>query len=86
MKKLLIPLAWVPFFCLLAWAADPAKEMDAAAQVIHTMTSSNQIPFSLLNQAQCIAVIPRLTKGGFIVGGQHGSGVVNCRTAPAGYP
>jgi len=66
--------------CLLAWAADAAKQMNAAAEVLQSMTSSHQIPSSLLNQAQCIAVIPRLSKGGFVVGGQHGNGVVSCRT------
>jgi lipid-binding SYLF domain-containing protein len=45
------------------------------------MASSNQIPSSLLKHAKCIAVIPKLTKAGFIVGGKHGSGVVSCRTA-----
>jgi lipid-binding SYLF domain-containing protein len=35
----------------------------------------------LLRAAKCIAVIPKLTKAGFIVGGEHGNGVVSCRTA-----
>src|SRR5215472_7501484 len=47
---------------------------------MHNMTSPPHIPSSLLDQAQCIAVIPGLTKGGLIVGGEHGSGVVSCRT------
>jgi len=81
MKRLLSFLVFVPMCCWLAWAADAAKELDAAAQVVQNMTSSNQIPSSLLNQAKCIAVIPRLTKAGFIVGGKHGSGAVSCRTA-----
>ena len=67
--------------CWLAWGADAAKELDAAAQVVQSMASSNQIPSSLLSQAKCIATIPKLTKGGFIVGGKHGGGVVSCRTA-----
>ena len=66
--------------CLLVWAADAAKEMNAAAEVLESMTSSHQIPSSLLDQAHCIAVIPGLKKGGFVVGGEHGSGVVSCRT------
>jgi lipid-binding SYLF domain-containing protein len=80
--KRLVPLAlFVAIFCWLAWAADAAKELDAAAQVLQNMTSSNQIPSSVLSQAKCIAVIPDLTKAGFIVGGEHGSGAVSCRTA-----
>lgn len=81
MKRILSLVLFVPMCCWVAWAADAAKELDAAAQVVQNMTSSNQIPSSLLNQAKCIAVIPKLTKAGFIVGGKHGSGAVSCRTA-----
>src|SRR5947209_18771438 len=80
MRKALFLTAFVALFAWTSWAADAARQLDAAAQVIQNMTSSNQIPPSLLNQSQCIAVVPRLTKGGFIVGGEHGSGVVSCRT------
>jgi lipid-binding SYLF domain-containing protein len=34
----------------------------------------------VLTDAKCIAVIPDMGKGGFIVGGEHGRGVVTCRT------
>src|SRR5215467_354310 len=81
MKKLLILFVSVTTSCSLVWAADAAKQISAAADVMQSMTSSHQIPSSLLDQAQCIAVIPRLTKGGLIVGGEHGSGVVSCRSA-----
>ena len=39
------------------------------------------IPEEVLNGAKCIAVVPDMAKGGFIVGGEHGRGVVTCRTA-----
>lgn len=81
MKRLFSLAAVVAMSCSLVWAADAAKELNAAAQVVQNMTSSHQIPSNLLSQAQCIAVIPKLTKGGFIVGGEHGSGVVSCRTS-----
>ena len=81
MKKAARVVAFVALFAWIAWAADAAKELDAAAQVIQNMTSSNQIPSSLRKHAKCIAVIPSLTKAGFIVGGQHGNGVVSCRTS-----
>jgi lipid-binding SYLF domain-containing protein len=80
MRKALFLTAFVALFAWTSWAADAARQLDAAAQVIQNMTSSNQIPPDLLNQSQCIAVVPGLTKGGFIVGGEHGSGVVSCRT------
>lgn len=36
-------------------------------------------PEYLRDQARCIAVIPRLYKGAFGVGGRHGRGVLSCR-------
>jgi SH3 domain-containing YSC84-like protein 1 len=39
------------------------------------------IPEEVLNGAKCIAVVPDMARGGFIVGGEHGRGVVTCRTA-----
>jgi len=81
MKRLLSLAAVITMSCALTWAADAAKQLDAAAQVVQNMTSSHQIPSNLINQAKCIAVIPNLTKAGFVVGGQHGSGVVSCRTS-----
>lgn len=81
MTKLLSLLAFVVMSCWFAWAANAAKELDAATQVVQNMASSNQIPSSLLKQAKCIAVIPKLTKAGLIVGGEHGGGVMSCRTA-----
>lgn len=38
------------------------------------------IPEEVLTSAKCIAVIPDMRKGGSIVGGERGRGVVNCRT------
>jgi len=67
--------------CCLAWAADAQKQLAAATQVVQTMASSNQVPSSLLKKARCIAVIPKLTKAGFIIGGEHGNGIVSCRTS-----
>jgi len=68
---------------LLACLDCVEKELDAAAQVLQNMMSSNYPP-SLLSQTKCIAVIPDLTKAGFIVGGKHGGGAVGCRTVSAG--
>src|SRR6185437_4960276 len=80
MTKSWLLVIFVVAFSWSSWAADAAKELDAAAQVVQNMVSSNQIPAPLLAQAKCIAVIPGLTKAGFIVGGLHGNGVVSCRT------
>lgn len=47
------------------------------------------IPEDLLKKAQCIAIVPGLKKGAFVVGAKFGRGFVSCRTdagwsAPAG--
>lgn len=81
MKRLVLFATLAAMFSCLAWAADEAKELDSAAQVLQSMVSSHQIPSSLLDQAKCIAVIPKLTKAGLIVGGKHGNGAVSCRTS-----
>ena len=57
-----------------------SDELNQAAQTMQQMTSSTEIPKTLMDQANCIGVIPKLTKGGFIAGAEHGSGVVSCRT------
>lgn len=57
------------------------EELNKAAETVQDMSSTSQIPKQLLDQAQCIGVIPKMTKGGFIAGGEHGSGVVSCRNA-----
>jgi SH3 domain-containing YSC84-like protein 1 len=81
MRKAISTAVFLTLFTLAAWGADASKVLDAATQVVQDMTSSHQVPTPLLNQARCIAVIPKLTKAGFIVGGEHGNGVVSCRTA-----
>jgi SH3 domain-containing YSC84-like protein 1 len=39
----------------------------------------NSVPQDLLDRAYCIAVFPSVKKGGFVVGGQFGRGLVSCR-------
>jgi SH3 domain-containing YSC84-like protein 1 len=81
MRRLVCFAALAAMFSCLAWAADEAKELDSAAQVLQNMVSSHQIPSSLLDQSKCIAVVPKLTQAGLIVGGKHGNGAVSCRTS-----
>jgi len=37
------------------------------------------IPGDLLSKADCVVIIPGMKKGGFIVGGRYGKGLVSCR-------
>ncbi len=64
-----------------AQKADLANRVDMAStdltQLINTPESS--IPDTILSKAKCVAVIPDMVKGGFVVGGQHGRGLATCR-------
>ena len=62
---------------------DTTARLQAAGTVINEIMAAPDkgIPEEVLNGAKCIAVVPNMGKGGFIVGGEHGRGVVTCRTA-----
>ena len=59
-----------------------ADRLNAAATVVREMRASpdKAIPEDVFNRAECVAVIPGLKKGAFIIGGEFGKGVVSCRT------
>jgi lipid-binding SYLF domain-containing protein len=83
MKKLLV-LVVLASLSTAAWAEDRDKivdRVDAAATVLdEIMTAPDKgIPEEVLGSAQCIAVVPSLLKGGFVVGAAYGKGVVTCR-------
>src|SRR5215475_2886024 len=59
-----------------------ADRVQAAATVLNEIESAPDqgIPEEVLGSAECVAVVPSLLKGGFIVGGRYGRGVASCRT------
>ena len=61
---------------------DTAARLKEAGIVMHEIMAApdNGIPEEVLSGAKCIAVIPDMAKGAFLVGGEHGRGVVTCRT------
>ena len=92
MKRLLI-------LCVVACLAVPtfAKDEDedqnkaedrvkAASTVLEEIESAPDqgIPEEVLGSAECVAVVPTMLKGGFIVGARFGRGVASCRT-PKGW-
>lgn len=92
MKKLVLPILLV-FFASFALAADePAKEskatdrVQAAADVLNEIQSApdSGVPQEILSRAECVAVVPSMLKGGFVVGGKYGRGLASCRT-PKGW-
>jgi SH3 domain-containing YSC84-like protein 1 len=72
-----------------AWAEDRDKlveRVDSAGTVLDQIMAApdSNIPDEILSSAECVAVVPSLLKGGFIVGGSYGKGVASCRT-PKGW-
>jgi SH3 domain-containing YSC84-like protein 1 len=92
MKKL-VQVTLVVSLCSLMFAADePAKEskatdrVQAAADVLNEIESApdSGIPQEILGRAECVAVVPSMLKGGFVVGAKYGRGLASCRT-PKGW-
>jgi SH3 domain-containing YSC84-like protein 1 len=63
-----------------------AEQSAKAARVFQEImaTRERSIPGDLLDRAEAIAVFPSVLKGGFIVGGRGGSGVIS-RRVPGGW-
>lgn len=79
-------------FCLGSFTLAQAKdekstdtnELTRATETVQNITSASPdkgVPKDVLEGAKCVAVIPKLVKGAFVVGGEHGRGVATCRTA-----
>src|SRR5215471_17109175 len=74
------------FACAQARSHDKTKaneELTRATETVQNITSApadKGVPKDVLQGAKCVAVIPKLTKGAFVVGGEHGSGVATCKT------
>ncbi len=58
------------------------SRLDAARNVIDSIMSTpdKAVPDGIARHAKCIAVVPGVVKGAFIVGAEYGQGVVTCRT------
>ncbi|PYX43595.1 MAG: hypothetical protein DMG79_22065 [Acidobacteria bacterium] len=92
MKKFVL-LTLVMLLCGVVFAADEttkeSKASDraqAAADVLNEIESAPDagMPQEILGKAECVAVVPSMLKGGFIVGGKYGRGLASCRT-PKGW-
>src|SRR5271167_2926563 len=56
--------------------------VEAAANVLDEIQAAPDkgIPQEVLGSAECVAVVPSMLNGGFVVGGRYGKGVASCRT------
>ncbi len=62
-------------------AADMGRAIDKLNDATEVVSEMNEIPLAQRTRARCIMIVPHLASGAFIVGAQHGDGVVTCRTA-----
>ena len=92
MKKFLL-LTLIVSLCSFAFGADDqpketkaADRVQAAADVLNEIQAAPDagIPQEVLGSAECVAVVPSMLKGGFIVGAKYGRGLASCRT-PKGW-
>ncbi|MFZ0419928.1 MAG: lipid-binding SYLF domain-containing protein [Candidatus Sulfotelmatobacter sp.] len=88
--KMLLRLTLIVSLCSFSFAADEetkvSERVDAAAQVLNDIQGAPDkgIPQEVLGSAECVAVVPSMLKGGFIVGAKYGRGLASCRT-PKGW-
>jgi lipid-binding SYLF domain-containing protein len=89
MKKFLL-LTLIASLCSFSFAADDetkaSERVQAAADVLSEIQGAPDkgIPQEVLGSAECVAVVPSMLKGGFIVGAKYGRGLASCRT-PKGW-
>src|ERR1043165_5691081 len=84
MKTLLRVVLFAIMLSSVAFAAEAASSrLQASATVLNEIMAAPDkgIPSDILSSAKCVAVVPSLLKGGFVVGGAHGRGMATCRTA-----
>jgi lipid-binding SYLF domain-containing protein len=78
-----------------AGASTPTAESDKArADVVDRMEKSTEslsafrenMPDSVANRSQCVAIVPSMARGGLIVGGESGKGFALCKTTTGWTP
>jgi lipid-binding SYLF domain-containing protein len=71
----------VPALVLRAAEGDEAKRLTAATTALDEImgAADKSMPRSILEKAEAIAVFPSMLKGGLVVGGEHGRGVISAR-------
>ena len=86
MKKAIASICLSLLLPSIAFAASTREDLqdriDSAKLVLDQIMAANDrtIPSNILKSATCVAVVPSMIKGAFLVGAQYGQGVVTCRT------
>jgi lipid-binding SYLF domain-containing protein len=60
---------------------DVVDRLNSSTKTLHQILAAPDkgIPEEVLKGTKCVAVVPGLIKGGFIVAGKHGRGVATCK-------
>jgi lipid-binding SYLF domain-containing protein len=92
-RRLLTVASAVLILASLSWAADNDdkdqsdinKRIAKSAEVLNEImaTPDKAIPDKIMDRAKCLAVVPSIVKIAVGFGGEHGKGVVTCRTSRA---
>jgi lipid-binding SYLF domain-containing protein len=63
--------------------AEVLNRLTDSGKVLTELTNAPDqgIPENVLAEAKCVAIVPDMVKGGFVIGAQHGRGVATCRTS-----
>ena len=85
--KSLLHVVLVLCLAAAAWAAENTTKaqgrVKAAGRILQEIQSAPDqgIPEEVLASASCVAVVPSMLNGGFVLGLRYGRGVATCRTA-----
>lgn len=86
MNKKVVVLGAMLGVATLGWSdtkkEDATDRLDNAARVLHEVMAAPDkgIPNEVMERAKCVAVVPHMVKGGFVIGAEGGKGVATCRT------
>jgi SH3 domain-containing YSC84-like protein 1 len=86
LKKLVL-LAALLSMASVAWGESntdsSTDRLDNSGKVLREIMAAPDkgIPEEVLEHAKCLAVVPHMIKGGFVIGAENGRGVATCRTA-----
>jgi len=93
LKKIVGPLLLLTLVAVLpSWASDQdrtdaVERLQSATTTLHDIADAPDkgIPEEVFKDAKCVAVVPKMLKGGFIFGAKHGRGVSTCRLPNGGW-
>ena len=86
MKKIISAVLATASLCGVAFAAASVEKLNDRIQAAHLIlhelmnTPDKRVPLDIAAKAKCVAVIPSVIKGAFLVGAEYGQGVATCRT------